>query len=281
MEGSKILQGIDPQRPFAAAVVIPTILRPTLRRAVESVFAQDMEAPIQILIGVDKSLGCAELLSQLQRICPANRHLTIIDLGYSTSARHGGVHVNHYGGSLRTALSFLANSRYVAYLDDDNWFSPNHVRTLLVAIKRHDWAFSKRWYVHPCDSTPLCVDEWESVGPDAGVYAEDCGGFVDTSTLMLDKLKCAATLHCWSQAYAPGGDGEDRILFKALRKADLRGQGSAVASCYYTLDPKDASHEWRRQLMAQKGVFLEAGVTSPETRYLARPHEPDGIDLLP
>ena len=261
----------DLQQPFAAAVVIPTVLRPTLQRAVASVFAQELDAPIQVLVGIDRPLGSVQQLDYLQALCPPNRHLTVIDPGYSTSVRHGGVHPNRYGGSLRTALSFLANSRYVAYLDDDNWFAPNHIGDLLQAIQQHDWAFSKRWYVHPANNTPLCVDDWESVGPDAGVYADDSGGFVDTSTLMLDKINCAATLHSWSQGFYPEGDGEDRILFDAMRQAQLHGKGTNLASCYYTLDPNDGYYDFRRQLLAREGIQLEAGIVSPATRYLSRP----------
>jgi len=45
---------------FDAAVVMPTLLRPSLERAVRSVFAQDLGGRIQLLIGVD---------------CPSSEHL--------------------------------------------------------------------------------------------------------------------------------------------------------------------------------------------------------------
>jgi hypothetical protein len=38
------------QTPFDVAVVIPTVLRPTLLRAVRSIFRQDLKGRIQILI---------------------------------------------------------------------------------------------------------------------------------------------------------------------------------------------------------------------------------------
>jgi hypothetical protein len=43
-----------------AAVIIPTLLRPSLVRAVQSVFAQQFGGRVQILIGIDQRSGrCA------------------------------------------------------------------------------------------------------------------------------------------------------------------------------------------------------------------------------
>ena len=39
-----------------------------------------------------------------------------------------------YGGALKTFLSYAANSLYVTYLDDDNWYAPEHLSTMLAAI---------------------------------------------------------------------------------------------------------------------------------------------------
>src|SRR5262249_10922795 len=113
--------------PFAVAVVIPTVRRGSLVRAVRSVYAQDIAGTIQVLIGIDQPLGDGSALTQIERECPAHCLLSVFDLGYSTSVRHGGLHPSHDGGVLRTLLSYAAHSRYVAYLDDDNWWAPNHL----------------------------------------------------------------------------------------------------------------------------------------------------------
>ena len=80
------------QQPFDVAVVIQTILRPSLLQAVRSVFAQDFAGRVQILIGVDKAEGDPALIDTLRGECPANFALTFIDPGYSTSQRHGGLY---------------------------------------------------------------------------------------------------------------------------------------------------------------------------------------------
>jgi hypothetical protein len=243
------------QRPFDVAVVVPTVLLPHLRRALESVYAQDLQGRIQILVGIDKVLGCRKLLDELILLAPDHVHVTVIDPGYSTSLRHGGVHNCFYGGSLRSALSFLANSRYVAYLDDDDWFAPDHLSSLLTAIVGHDWAWSQRWYGHPTMAQGICIDAWESVGPGRGIYNAGSGGFVAPSCLMLDKISCGMLLPLWSFSPFASGDGEDRLIFDSLIKSDLKGVGTHNASSFCTLDPNDSQHARRMHWMRQQGAL--------------------------
>lgn len=242
----------DSQTPFEVAVVIPTILRPCLERAVKSVFAQDLPGRIQILIGVDKAQGDRSLLARLMASAPPRVCITVVDLGYSTSARHGGLYSNRYSGALRSILTLAANSRYVAYLDDDNWFREDHLSSLLKAIDGEAWAFSLRYYADAVTEEVLCVDEWESVGPDMGVYAEKFGGFVDTSTLLIDKLACHDVVGEWSFALVEDGSGEDRRVFQHLKSRPFRSTGLPT-SCY-SIRHTDPIHAFRLQKMAERGI---------------------------
>lgn len=242
----------DPQRPAAAAVVIPSILRPSLLRAVRSVYAQTLPGQIHILIGVDVACGDLAILEQATSELPDHCVLTVLQPGYSTSTRHGGLHPAHDGGALRTVLSYLANSRHVAYLDDDNWWAEEHLESLLAAVKGKDWAFSLRWYVDGETLEPLCVDRWESVGPDRGAYAENAGGFVDPNCLLLDKLRCEPVLRWWSIPLAPDPErmSADRNVFSALRARHSYGS-TGKATAYYVLDPKDPVHPYRKRWIAE------------------------------
>ena len=220
---------------FDAAVVIPTILRPQLAHAVRSVFAQDFTGTIQVLIGVDIAKGDRGMLDELRRETPERVHVSVIDLGYSTSMRNGGLYRNWSGGSLRTFMSYAANSRYVAYLDDDNWWAPSHVSDLVAAIDGKDWAWSYRWYVDPRTREPICVDEWESVGPGQGLLRDTAGGFVDTNCLMLDKMKCHWQLPAWCIPAARNGGGVDRIMFRQLIRRRKTGACTGNATAYYVV----------------------------------------------
>ncbi len=231
--------------PFDAAVVIPTVGRQTLARAVRSVFEQRFSGTIQILIGVDVWRGEAGMLTALLEEAPSNCGVWVFDLGYSTASRHGGFTPAGTGGALRTILSYAAHSRLVAYLDDDNWWDADHLSSLTRAILGHDWAFSLRWFVDAETSKPLCVDRWESVGPGAGAFQKRFGGFVDPSCLMLDKVSCEGALPSWCRPLKGDGLGmsTDRTVFEYLRGKRAAGTGQATA--YYTLSASDPNHPTR------------------------------------
>jgi hypothetical protein len=205
------------QTPFAVSVVMVTVVRKTLAQAMRSVFAQQFGGRIQVLLGIDRWDGSPDLVAQLISECPSHIAVTTMDLGYSTSQRNGGVYPSYYGGALKTILSYAGNSRYVTYLDDDNWYAPSHVASMLTAIEGKAWAFSLRHFVDAATGEWLCPDMWESVGPDRGVYAAGQGGFVDTNCYFIDKLACHDVFPEWAMTRFAGGTGGDRQILARLR----------------------------------------------------------------
>jgi hypothetical protein len=243
--------GADLQTPMDVAVVIPTVLRPTLRDALYSVFTQDLPGRIQVLIGVDAPLGDLDLIDQVCTRRPENCVVQVYYPGYSTSVRHGGLHPARDGGVLRSVLSYLANARHLAYLDDDNWWSPEHLRVTSHAISAGaQWAATLRWFVHPLSRRSICVDRWESVGPGQGLYAEKMGGFVDPNCLMINKVACGAVIPFWTVPLPgdPKAMSADRHVFDMLHK-HFRYTIIDRPTVYYQVDPLDGVHPIRLQLM--------------------------------
>ena len=208
----------DLQTPFDVGVVMVTVARPTLAQAMRSVFAQKISGRIQILVGVDRWEGERTLVEQLLAESPPHVAVTLVDLGYSTSQRNGGIYPSHYGGALKTILSYAANSRYVTYLDDDNWYAPDHVATMLEAVAGKSWAFSLRHFVAADSGRLLCPDTWESMGPDRGIYAQAQRGFVDTNCYFIDKIACNDVFPEWAVTRFAGGTGGDRQVLEKLRE---------------------------------------------------------------
>lgn len=206
----------DIQTPFDVAIVMATVVRPSLAQAIRSVYAQHFGGRIQILVGIDRWEGERAMLDALLAECPSHVAVTQIDLGYSTSQRHGGLYPSHFGGALKTILSYAANSRYVTYLDDDNWYAPEHLATMLEAVAGKAWAFALRQFVEKRSGDLLCPDTWESVGPHRGVYAKAQGGFVDTNCFLIDKLMCNDAFPEWAMTRFAGGTGGDRQILQRL-----------------------------------------------------------------
>jgi hypothetical protein len=243
----------DLQTPFDAAVAILTIFRPTLLQSIRAIFAQDHPGRIQILIGVDNGARDSGMLDTLRAECPERMAITVVDTGYSTAQRNGGLYPTRYGGALRTAISYLANSRYVAFLDDDNWWEPSHISSLLRAIQGKAWAFSRRVLYDTRLEEVICRDEWESLGPGAGVYVKGFGGWVDTSCLMVDKIACHEVLPAWAMSRFEGGTGDDRMVFERLKSLPFGATGLYTAFYRIVLDGVHPYLLWKYR---QAGVDL-------------------------
>lgn len=204
------------QSPFDVGVVIVTVVRDTLDQAVRSVFAQRFGGRVQIMIGIDRWQGDRAAIEQLRNASPSHVAVTTFDPGYSTSQRHGGIYPSHFGGALKTILSYAVNSRCVTYLDDDNWYAPEHLATMLAALAGRQWAFSLRQFVDASTGDTLCPDTWESLGPGRGVYAAAQGGFVDTNCFFIDALACNDVFPEWAMTRFADGTGGDRQVLAKL-----------------------------------------------------------------
>jgi hypothetical protein len=250
----------DLQAHFAATVVIPSVLRAELADALRSVFAQTIEGRIQILIGIDVFSNDVAMLDAICASRPPNCVVQVFWPGYSTSSRHGGISRAKDGGALRCVLSYLANSPFIAYLDDDNWWHPDHLRLLRQAIVHGDWAYSLRWYAHPASRRPICIDQWESVGPGKGLYNPQYGGFVDPGCLMISRPRCDTVFTLWNKPLTDdvSGMSADRMVFDALRGL-FRGVGTGQPTAFYTLSPTDDVHLARLQLIGP--AYDEAGAS--------------------
>jgi hypothetical protein len=207
-----------PQAPADVAVVMPTVLRPQLRRAVASVYDQSFSGRVQLAIGVDVAEGDWAMLETLLAERPANVSALVIALPYSTSMRHGGVHAPMDGGSLRAVLSLAANSRHAAFLDDDNEWLPPHLERVLEAVQGKAWAFSHRMLVDEVTDADITRDIWDSVGVNKGRFAQ-IGGMVDPNCLVVDKVRLAERLGAWAQT--PDGEptvAADRLFFRHISR---------------------------------------------------------------
>jgi hypothetical protein len=93
-----------------------------------------------------------------------------------------------------------------------------------------EWAYALRWFVHPDSRQPICRDEWESVGPGAGVFS----GWVDPNCLAIDKIACEAVLRWWSIPGPNNVMNADRNVFHMLN-TEYRGAPTNRHSVFYKI----------------------------------------------
>lgn len=86
-----------------------------------------------------------------------------------------------YGHRVYAATPLLVNADYILFLDDDNWFEPNHVETMIAKIKSKDlmWSYSLRKIVDERGQY-VCDDDCEALGRYPTFY-DHTVNFVDTN----------------------------------------------------------------------------------------------------
>jgi len=158
--------------PDTAIVIIATIGKPTLRRAVESVLSQTYQ-DVRCLVVVDgfQYIGC---IPDSMGGLTWNDRVNVLTLPQNTG-KNGYVCHRIYG-----AMPMLVNQDYIFYLDDDNWYDPDHVKNCVKACEENqlDWCFAMRNIYK--DGEFLCRDECESVGLWPVWYTQD-HSHVDTN----------------------------------------------------------------------------------------------------
>jgi hypothetical protein len=126
------------------------------------------------------------------------------------------------GHRIYSAISFLVNSQFVCFLDEDNWFDPDHVQSLLQALwsSRSHWAFALR-KICAENGKVVAIDNCESLGNLHPSFNVPNGYLIDTNCYFLSR-----ELAVWSSAlwYGPTNaqnvhQEPDRVLCRRLLEA--------------------------------------------------------------
>lgn len=149
-----------------------------------------------------------EILDALEFPNGNNEH--VIVLPHPTGLNRFNGH-RIYGG-----FSFLASGDYIAWLDDDNEFTPNHIESLvrITEEKNLDWAYSLRQIVDS-EGKFICNDDCENLGKYKSVINDH---FVDVSCFFVRRELAVNIAPVWyRQARPPQGVMEvDRALTAVL-----------------------------------------------------------------
>ena len=130
-------------------VITPTTGKDTLAKAMASV--QEQTIPTEHLVvadGNDAALNPYFFSTSKRMILPENV---------------GGN--GWYGHRVYAAMPLMVNADYILFLDEDNWFEPNHVETMIAKIKSKNlmWSYSLRRICNEAGEY-LCDDDCESLG---------------------------------------------------------------------------------------------------------------------
>ena len=201
------------------AVVTPTVGAKTLRQCVESVEAQTYENLTHYIVLDGEEEHGDKIWNQLQG---ATRTKTI--------RLQENIGKGWYGHRVYAACGYLVDADVICYLDEDNWFEPNHVEKLVERIKKGaDWAFSLR-KIFDREGNFVCEDNCESLGQ-WPIYFNKDAFHIDTSSFMVKADLARKLGQAWYAQW-----GADRQFFNVLKQYFPNFSCSKEYSLCYRLD---------------------------------------------
>ena len=146
----------DPRPRFSVTVITPTVGTPFLAQAIASVQAQTYPFVEHVVVA-----DGPRYYERVRAMLPAHttHPVSVFELPHNT----GGGGFN--GHRIYGAMPHLVNGRFVAFLDEDNWYEPEHIATLMEQITTRglSWAYALRRIVG-LDDRALANDDCESLG---------------------------------------------------------------------------------------------------------------------
>ena len=186
-------------------VITPTIGSKKLLDAIMSVATQTYKCKHLIVIDGPEFVEPVMDIIKITQMMDPQPNIQV-NVSPENTGKTGG---NFYGHRIYAAYPHLINSDYILFLDEDNWYEPNHVQTLIETIesKNLDFSFSLRKIFNP-ERTYLLDDNCESLGkwpifmsrhsPHGPQY------LIDTSSFCFKREFIQQTCHFWHHGW--GGD---------------------------------------------------------------------------
>jgi glycosyltransferase involved in cell wall biosynthesis len=218
----------------SAVVIVPTTGAETLKKTVESIARQSYTNLTALIVvdGKDHRSKVDKILVKEQ----SNLEKQIVYLTDNVGAN------GFYGHRIYAAFSHLINQDYVFFLDQDNWFDPNHVSSMISKLENtnSDWVYSLRSIVDKAGDF-LCFDNCESLGK---WEAWTKTYHIDTNCYCLKREVAVAIAGAWH-----GGWGQDRVVRQALVQYFPQYECTGEYTLNYRLDgnPGSVSKEFFEQ----------------------------------
>jgi glycosyltransferase involved in cell wall biosynthesis len=194
----------------AVVVITASVGRASLSRCADSVQQQEF-AHVRHLVVVDGPEYSSDAASALENV-NRNKELEVVVLPWNTG------HSSHFGYRIYGAMPLLVDDEIVCFLDEDNWFDPDHVSSAIDAIYSTGahWAYSLR-RICTEHGVPICDDDSDSLGywpkfasmlPDGLLDRAEMArhmsypNLVDSSCYVLPRQLACAVAPLWQELHA-------------------------------------------------------------------------------
>ncbi len=220
-----VREGLPVERAATVAVIIPTTGNPRLLKAVDSVLAQSWEA-LSLHVVMDGP-EAAERARPLLGARLEHPSLQVLELPRNVGA--GGWN----GHRVYASVPFLVDAEFLCFLDEDNWFAPEHVESLMTRVLTQgwDWAWALRRLVDDAGEL-LLLDDCESLGS-WSAWNGDSIHLVDVSCYLLRRDIAMDAAGLWMRRFRDDRFSPDFWLCKHLLQAHPRCGTSGQYSVNY------------------------------------------------
>jgi hypothetical protein len=193
------------------------------------------------------------VIDGLPREAEVNRHINeltirtkpvrVVPLPHVTGAQAWNGH------RMYAAMSFLVNTEFICFLDEDNWYEPDHVESLLGSIVERNavWGFALR-NLYDVNGQFIGPDLCDNLGCLHPVFDNPNDYQVDTSCYMLRRDVAAGFAPIW---YRPTNQPSvlnepDHLLCRTLLQQQLPVASNLRHTVNYTVGsrPQSAQAQW-------------------------------------
>ena len=213
----------------SVTVITPTIGSPKLADAVRSVQEQTY-GNVEHLLVVDGAVYDDDAVKYSFPFA-AGHPIRYASLPYNTGAN------GFYGHRIYAGIPHLINSDYIFFLDEDNWYDPDHVSSLVEVLEQgNDFAYSLRKIYSPTKNF-ICEDNCEALGKWPIFFThEDPQFLIDTSAFAYNAKFLQRTCHHWHYGW-----GGDRNYFEHARMYNPKWDTNYKHTLCYRLDGNPGS----------------------------------------
>lgn len=192
----------------SAVVITPSVATKALIKAIESVENQTYDNLTHLVV-LDGPGYFSKAMNLPLKISKDNNRLVLTTVPYNT----GGGGWN--GQRIYAAFPHLLDQDYILFLDEDNWWNKDHVRSLIDLCEERNLDFSYSLRKVYTNGQYLADDCCEAIGrwPIAWFPDNQKQHLVDTSAYCFRKDFLVKVAHMWHN----GIWGEDRRFFMAVK----------------------------------------------------------------
>jgi glycosyltransferase involved in cell wall biosynthesis len=210
----------------SVVVITPTIGSDKLADAIASVQNQTYGNVQHLLV-----LDGYQYLHKAPQVDRDN--LKMIALPWNTGKTGG----DFYGHRIYAGVPHLVNAEYVFFLDEDNWYEPDHVASLVEVLDRgNDFAYSLRKIFNP-DKSYVADDNCEALGKWPIYFTHhDPQYLIDTSSFAFKREFLQKTCHLWHSGW-----GGDRKYFYSVLAGNPKWDTNYKHTLCYRLDGNPGS----------------------------------------